>query len=62
MGERLNGKKALVTAAAQGIGRAAALAFAAEGANVIATDIAEAKLDASARRCADRDPPARCDR
>jgi 2-keto-3-deoxy-L-fuconate dehydrogenase len=41
---RLEGKRALVTAAAQGIGRAAALAFAAEGASVLATDIAEDKL------------------
>jgi 2-keto-3-deoxy-L-fuconate dehydrogenase len=41
---RLEGKRALVTAAAQGIGRAAALAFAAEGANVLATDIAEDKV------------------
>ena len=39
MGERLAGKTALVTAAAQGIGRATALAFAAEGAQVLATDI-----------------------
>jgi 2-keto-3-deoxy-L-fuconate dehydrogenase len=45
MGERLRGKKALVTAAAQGIGRASALAFAAEGASVIATDINTGKLD-----------------
>ena len=36
---RLNGKTALVTAAAQGIGRASALAMAAEGARVIATDV-----------------------
>ena len=36
---RLAGKKALITAAGQGIGRATALAFAAEGAEVIATDI-----------------------
>ncbi|HEV8027881.1 MAG TPA: SDR family oxidoreductase [Stellaceae bacterium] len=42
---RLAGKKALVTAAAQGIGRAAALAFAAEGASVVATDINLAKLE-----------------
>src|ERR1700731_733451 len=41
---RLTGKRALVTAAGQGIGRAAALAFAAEGASVLATDIAEDKL------------------
>ena len=41
MAGRLAGKRALVTAAAQGIGRAAALAFAAEGASVLATDIAE---------------------
>src|SRR5579864_9052056 len=45
MGERLAGKKALVTAAAQGIGRASALAFAAEGASVVATDINLAKLE-----------------
>src|SRR5436305_554472 len=41
---RLEGKRALVTAAAQGIGRATALAFAAEGANVLATDVAEGKV------------------
>jgi 2-keto-3-deoxy-L-fuconate dehydrogenase len=41
---RLEGKRALVTAAAQGIGRATALAFAAEGASVLATDIAEEKV------------------
>ena len=45
MTDRLSGKTALVTAAAQGIGRACALAFAAEGANVLATDINAAKLD-----------------
>ena len=44
MAGRLAGKRALVTAAAQGIGRATALAFAAEGASVLATDIAEDKL------------------
>jgi 2-keto-3-deoxy-L-fuconate dehydrogenase len=38
MTNRLQGKTALVTAAGQGIGRATALAFAAEGARVIATD------------------------
>ena len=36
---RLNGKTALVTAAGQGIGRASVLALAAEGAQVLATDI-----------------------
>ena len=35
---RLAGKRCFVTAAGQGIGRAAALAMAAEGATVIATD------------------------
>lgn len=44
MAGRLNGKTALVTAAAQGIGRATALALSAEGAHVFATDVNEAKL------------------
>lgn len=44
MAGRLSGKKCLVTAAAQGIGRATALAFAAEGAAVVATDINQDKL------------------
>jgi 2-keto-3-deoxy-L-fuconate dehydrogenase len=39
-----NGKSVLVTAAAQGIGRAIALAFAAAGAKVMATDINEVVL------------------
>jgi 2-keto-3-deoxy-L-fuconate dehydrogenase len=41
---RLLGKVALVTAAAQGIGRATAEAFLREGARVIATDVATEKL------------------
>ena len=41
---RLEGKNIIVTAAAQGIGRATALAFAQEGAKVIATDINYGKI------------------
>ena len=41
---RLAGKTAFITAAGQGIGRATALAFAREGARVIATDISAALL------------------
>ncbi|MBO0712715.1 MAG: SDR family oxidoreductase [Acetobacteraceae bacterium] len=44
MATRLAGKRAFVTAAGQGIGRATALAFAAEGAAVIATDLNEEAL------------------
>ncbi len=39
MAGRLQGKLALVTAAGQGMGRAGALAFAREGAQVVATDL-----------------------
>ena len=46
MSGRLSGKLAFVTAAAQGIGRATAQAFAREGARVIATDINGEKLKA----------------
>jgi NAD(P)-dependent dehydrogenase (short-subunit alcohol dehydrogenase family) len=46
MTDRLKGKKALITAAGQGMGRAAALAFAREGAQVIATDVETRHLDA----------------
>jgi 2-keto-3-deoxy-L-fuconate dehydrogenase len=44
MTDRLKGKRAFITAASAGIGRASALAFAREGAEVIATDIDEAGL------------------
>ena len=44
MSNRLNGKTCLVTAAAQGIGRAITEQFLAEGATVWATDLAATKL------------------
>src|SRR5258706_4541276 len=44
MSDRLEGKRAFVTAGAVGIGRACAIAFAREGATVFATDIDEKGL------------------
>jgi 2-keto-3-deoxy-L-fuconate dehydrogenase len=44
LADRLNGKVAFITAAGQGMGRAAAIAFANEGAQVWATDINAALL------------------
>ena len=45
---RLEGKTALITAAGQGIGKASALAYANEGANVIAADINSESLESLA--------------
>ena len=44
MSGRLEGKKIVVTAAGQGIGKATAIAFHNEGANVIATDLNDKTL------------------
>ena len=59
---RLDGKVALITGAGQGIGRAAARLFAAEGARVVVAEIAQAEGEASAtmitqaggKRCSSR--------
>jgi 2-keto-3-deoxy-L-fuconate dehydrogenase len=51
MTQRLAGKTALITAAGQGIGRATALAFAREGAHVIATDVNAAALESLKQDC-----------
>jgi NAD(P)-dependent dehydrogenase (short-subunit alcohol dehydrogenase family) len=48
----IRGKKALVTGAASGIGRAIALALAREGADLYLVDIDAANLDAAAREAA----------
>ena len=49
MTSRLEGKRCLITAAGAGIGRESALAFAREGAAVLATDIDAAALEALTR-------------
>jgi NAD(P)-dependent dehydrogenase (short-subunit alcohol dehydrogenase family) len=58
MSDRLRGKVSVITGAANGIGRATAEAFAAEGARIVATDIdgdglerLRAALDASGAEC-----------
>ncbi len=45
MGQRLDGKVAFCTASGAGIGRATAIAFAREGARVIASDLTEAAFE-----------------
>ena len=54
MSARMQGKTALVTGAAEGLGLAVALRFAAEGARVILTDIQAEKVHAVAARIGDR--------
>ena len=54
MSNRLKGKRAFITAAAAGIGRASAIAFAREGASVFATDIDEKLLLPSSAKASRR--------
>jgi NAD(P)-dependent dehydrogenase (short-subunit alcohol dehydrogenase family) len=59
-----SGKAAFVTGAANGIGRATALAFAREGASVVVADVSEAGNQETARMIEDlggRALPVRCD-
>lgn len=49
--KRLQDKVCLITGAAQGIGLATALKFAAEGATVVVCDLHQAGVDEAARRC-----------
>lgn len=48
--KRFEGKTAFITGAASGVGRATAIAFAAEGARVVVTDRGEAALQETAER------------
>jgi 3-oxoacyl-[acyl-carrier protein] reductase len=48
---RLTGKVSIITGAAQGIGLATALKFAAEGATVVACDVKQTAVDAAVAQC-----------
>lgn len=58
---RFEGSTVVVTGAASGIGRATAVAFAAEGANVVLADLNEARLAEVAAEIGPRALPVRCD-
>ena len=50
---QFEGKRALITGAAQGIGKATALAFAKEGANLVLLDLNGSGAEAGASECAE---------
>ena len=49
--QRLSGKVAIITGAAQGIGLATALKFAHEGARVVVCDVRQAAVDQTVAAC-----------
>jgi NADP-dependent 3-hydroxy acid dehydrogenase YdfG len=51
--EDIKGRVAVITGASRGIGRAAALAFAREGVNIVATARTQAELDTLTKACED---------
>ena len=56
MGDKLKGESAIITGGAQGIGKAIALRFAEEGANILIMDLDTDKANETVKECKNKNP------